>query len=69
MNTDSKRALRRHHLQRMKAKARRVYHFHHPVKAAKYANHLKTCSRYCCGNRRKYEGASLQERREFQPDE
>lgn len=69
MNTQSKRALRRHHLQRMKAKAKRVYHFCSPQQAVKYANHLQLCSCHGCGNRRKYEGQSLQEARAKQPEE
>jgi hypothetical protein len=59
---DTKRALRRHHLERMKAKAIRVYYFHSPEVAITYANHLKLCSRYCCGNRRPYEGRPRREK-------
>ena len=57
----SKRAERRHHKNRMKAKAKRIYcdwdsqggkkvnpRAHH------YADNLTLCSRYCCGNPRKW---------------
>lgn len=59
---DKKRALRRHHLARMKKKAIRVYYFNSPENAIKLANHLKTCSRFCCGNQRPYYGRPLKEK-------
>lgn len=56
----SKRALRRHHLARMKAKARKALP-HHP-NAEQFANHLKMCSCHMCGNPRKWWNAkTLQE--------
>lgn len=56
LEKDKKRALRRHHKQRMKAKAIRVYYFHTPENAIKHADHLKVCSCYGCGNPRHYGG-------------
>lgn len=53
------RAERRHHLARMKAKAKRVYPDNY--KAIKYANHLKVCSCFLCGNARKHYGPKLKE--------
>lgn len=59
------RANRRHHEERMKAKARRLY----PGKpnAITYANHLAVCSCWMCGNPRRHikgaERLTLQERR------
>jgi hypothetical protein len=57
----SKRAERRHHLRRMKAKAERIYwsrpladYFADPTPARKQANHLKSCSCPMCGNPRKW---------------
>ena len=65
----SKRALRRHHSIRMKAKARRVAAFswgysisNQPLDriemmmryAERNCNHLARCSGYCCGNPRKW---------------
>lgn len=68
MIKETKRALRRHHLARMKARAIRVYYFHSPEQAIKYANHLQVCSCYGCGNQRRHSGPSLQELRRFQKD-
>ncbi len=46
-------ARRRQDLQRMKAKARKLYpHVAH----ARFANHLTVCSCWMCGNPRKYNG-------------
>ncbi len=42
------RALRRHHLERMKAKAASI------GRKAKEANHLAICSCHMCGNPRKW---------------
>ena len=57
----SKRAERRHHSQRMKAKARRVYRQNNSFlrtwaedAAAKRADYLKSCSCSMCGNPRKW---------------
>jgi len=48
------KAIRRHHLQRMKVKARKVYHWCKcPVK---YADHLAVCSCPGCGNPRRHFG-------------
>lgn len=55
-----KRALRRSHLERMKARAIRIYP-DWPM-AYKAANHLTVCSSYCCGNPRKwFKAVSVQE--------
>lgn len=55
----SKRASRRHHLKRMKDKARRKYKDWNWINsedaekfAVKSANHLANCSCYACGNPR-----------------
>lgn len=71
---ESKRAARRHHLSRMKAKARRVSkHWMSELsaqdtahRAGRLANNLAICSCSGCGNQRKYEGPTLQERRHNQ---
>lgn len=48
------RALRRYHKNRMKKKAKKVYHFNDPEKAIKWADHLKISSDCeCCCNPRK----------------
>ena len=69
---DTKRALRRHHRRRMIAHARHVlstiygreYTAEELKRAARrYHDHLKMCSCYLCGNRRKWGGPTLQERR------
>lgn len=65
---DTKRALRRHHKNRMKSKAKKVYHWLTEKQAIKAADHLKTCSCYMCGNPRKYkEGPTMQELRNAPP--
>ncbi len=70
MYKDTKRALRRHHLARMKVKAVGVYYFLPPENAVKLANHIKVCSRCtCCGNPRKLYGDSIGERRVKQTEE
>lgn len=48
------RALRRFHLVRMKAKAKKIYHYNDPKQAIKLANHLAACSCQGCGNPRKW---------------
>lgn len=62
-----KRAERRHHLDRMKAKARRIFlRFNRDDarRPEKLANHLAFCSRLCCSNPRKHFGQpTLQEKR------
>ena len=59
------RAIRRHHLARMRAKAFRLYP--DKPKAATYADHLAVCSCWMCGNPRRHakgtERLTLQERR------
>ena len=58
----AKRATRRHHKERMKAKARSLYrtgiHPHEgdqPLpRAHHYADNLTLCSGHCCGNPRKW---------------
>ena len=62
---DTKRARRRRHHRRMKAKARRVYPHDH---AAKAANHLKVCSCWMCGNPRRYGETPIAERRSGEGD-
>ena len=57
----SKRSVRRHHKERMKAKAKQLYRWWysqggyqvHP-KAHHYADNLALCSCYGCGNPRKW---------------
>jgi hypothetical protein len=49
-----KRAIRRHHLRRMKAKARKVYPWCSVPQ--KHANHLAVCSCPGCGNPRRHFG-------------
>lgn len=53
------KALRRHHKERMKTKARRIY----PGQSEAHylADHIKACSCYGCGNRRKYDGPKIKE--------
>ena len=70
----TKRAERRHHLRRMKAKAKRIA-IHQANHDPEYedeilagwlhhANHLACCSCSACGNPRRYDGEpTLQERR------
>ena len=58
------RAVRRHHLDRMKEKAKKIYYFNSPEQAIKLANHLANCSCWMCGHRRAIEGPNIQERRE-----
>jgi hypothetical protein len=55
------RARRRHDLERMKAKAVRVYG-DRPANI-KLANHMAHCAKLCCRNPRDSEGMTLQERR------
>lgn len=54
----AKRAIRRVHLKRMKAKAERIYKnsfSHIPAKLVRtWANHLAMCSCAMCGNPRKF---------------
>lgn len=66
---ESKRARRRRDLQRMKARARRIYSG--VAKAAYWANHLAVCSCALCGNPRrvwKGEDPGLAERRFYACD-
>lgn len=51
---------RRRDLARMKARARRVYPHD---ENGKFAEHLAKCSCWMCGNARKHEGDTIQERR------
>lgn len=59
------KAIRRHHLQRMKQKARRVGNERGlPGNYDKLYNHLAHCSGPCCGNPRRWFGEkTMQERR------
>lgn len=63
---DMKRALRRHHVTRLK-KARRWYHGQDLWLVAKFIGIAVTtphpCSNICCGNQRPYFGQTLQELR------
>jgi hypothetical protein len=62
-------AERRHHLDRMKAKAVRVYgrRRQDTKSCEKLANHLAQCSGPCCGNPRRWFGElTMQERRRLQ---
>lgn len=54
------RSRRRLDLARMKAKCRRIYPHD---KNAQWAEHLQGCSCWSCGNRRRSEGLSMQERK------
>ena len=60
-----KRSLRRHHLERMKAKAKQLYAG--DPRALRYANHLTVCSCPLCGNRRTWLGPTIKERRRLAP--
>jgi len=64
------RALRRHHTERMKRRAKKIYpairdaHGNLIFEAQIHlANHLAVCSCPACGNQRKYEGPTIQEKR------
>ena len=70
----SKRSLRRHHSQRMKAKARKIHWMWQllPTTGWKiqsrvhyYADHLKMCSCYMCGNPRKWWKTKTRQEDEF----
>jgi len=60
----NKRALRRHHLKRLKKRAgwisRQVWGFEENVLKKSY-NHLKLCSCRMCGNPRKYWGSKTKQ--------
>lgn len=67
-NYEAKRARRRRDLERMKAKARRIYPHD---KDAKWAEHLQGCSCSMCGNPRrsswfKGERLTIQERKFYE---
>jgi hypothetical protein len=71
----AKRSLRRHHRQRMIARARRVYALGLndledmeglEDRAVRNYGHLQCCScSWWCGNRRKYDGPTIQEKRSW----
>lgn len=61
-----KRAIRRHHLRRMKAYAMRVRPYN--PKAFTEADHLQVCSCQGCGNQRQHEGPPIRELRQFAAD-
>jgi hypothetical protein len=62
-----KRAIRRIHLRRMKAKARKIYWF--CTTPEKLANHLASCSCEMCGNPRRLMGErTKQEQRDWKHD-
>ena len=52
-----KRARRRQDLERMKRRSAKLY-----WGQTKFANHLASCSAYCCGNQRRLEGPKRAER-------
>lgn len=58
------RALRRWIKGRLKERAVRLYGF---PKAIRYADNLTPCSCPMCGNRRRHDGPTLQERRAEHP--
>lgn len=59
-----KRSRRRADLERMKARAVRVYGWNAGDRAKRLANHLAHCSGPCCGNERRWYGTkTMQERR------
>lgn len=67
---DIKRALRRHHRQRMIAHAQRILYMgmrpSNPAMqdwALRNYDHLKKCSCWMCGHRRKWYGPTIQEHR------
>lgn len=68
----SKRAERRHHYERMKRRASRVFaawigHHDTPDARGRFARTRKPCSCYMCGNPRKhFDEPTVQERREMQ---
>lgn len=68
---DSKRALRRHHRQRMIARALRslmvlcLPEEYRLQRALRLSNNLKWCSCYMCGNYRKYRGPTVQDLRQM----
>lgn len=61
MIRELQRARRRRDLERMKAKARRVYP--DVPQAPKWADHLAVCSCALCSRSRKFLGPTVQERR------
>lgn len=71
MEKTKKRALRRAHLRRMKAKAEQIFvpYGKSAAHARQLANHLKICSCAMCGNPRRYakgeERLTIQEKRAF----
>lgn len=68
MSAEPKRARRRRDLDRMKAKARRLYPDNRVPE--RHANHLAVCSCWMCGNPRRYwREATVQERRSGMNDD
>lgn len=67
-SSKAKRAERRHHSKRMKAKARRFArrdNFRDPENMARIHNHLALCSCHLCGNPRKHwNELTIQEKRQ-----
>jgi hypothetical protein len=60
----AKRALRRHHLARMKAKAARIGKWYDiPNGWLHLHDHLAVCARFCCANPRRFGDLTMQERR------
>ncbi len=67
---ETKRALRRHHRQRMIQRALRSYVLGWEedkllpgARAVRWYNNLKKCSCWMCGHRRKWFGPTIQEKR------
>ena len=63
-----KRAVRRHHTKRMKDRANRMFSWWgftdgEMARVDRCYNNITRCSCYICGNRRKYDGITLQERK------
>lgn len=66
-----KRLRRRVDLERMKAKAVRIYANHGVPNPRNIilANHIHNCSSYCCGNPRKWFGELTMQERRFYADD
>lgn len=61
---EAKRALRRAHKVRMRKRAAKAYPEVAPEIAARWADHMRMCSCWMCGNRRRSFGPTLQEVRQ-----
>ena len=63
MSTELKRAARRQHRERMRAKARKLYAG--GKRPERYADNLTVCSGPCCGNPRKWHGLKTMQELRF----